>query len=71
MGELRPPGPLPPPDPAVLRRLAARQHEALGVWLQLLWFPMALLGVLLVLTLGGAVVGMPLLLLALPPFTAG
>ncbi|MGH9272708.1 MAG: hypothetical protein ACRDZ2_15730, partial [Ilumatobacteraceae bacterium] len=36
-----------------------------------LWFPMGLLGILLVLTLGGAVAGMPLLLLAMPPFTAG
>ena len=71
MVELPPSGPLPPPVPAVLRPLPARQHEALGVWLQLLWFPVGLFGVLLVLTLDGSVVGMPLVLLALPPFTAG
>ena len=52
-------------------RSPARQHEALGVWLQLLWFPVGLFGVLLVMTLDGSVVGMPLVLLALPPFTAG
>ena len=71
MVELPPPGQLPPPVPPVLRPVSARQHEALGIWLQLLWFPVGLFGVLLVMTLDGSVVGMPLVLLALPPFTAG
>ena len=69
--ELPPPDPLPPPVPPVPPPVSARQHEVLGVWLQLLWFPVGLFGLLLVLTLDGSVVGMPLVLLALPPFTAG
>lgn len=64
--------PAPRPLPLVFRRpQIARHHEVLGLWLQVLWLPLALLGAMLVLSLEGANFGLPLMLLSLPPFLAG
>lgn len=64
--------PAPQPLPLVFRRpQIARHHEVLGLWLQVLWLPIALFGAMLILTIEGAHIGVALMLLAAPPFLAG
>ncbi|MGI9053782.1 MAG: hypothetical protein ACR2HQ_14250 [Ilumatobacteraceae bacterium] len=71
MAELPPPRLLPPPRVVVEGVRAARDHEVLGLWLQIIWLPIVLMGGMMILSAEYAFFGLPIVLVGLAPCAAG